>query len=147
MLSFDTNILIYAVDRTAGDRHLVCARLLTAATSASAALSEQSLFEFLHVATRKRRYHMADAALMVRAWLRNFGLMLAPATIVEDSLELLTAHRLQVWDARMLATCAANGCDVLLSEDMADGETYGGVLVLNPFNSANADQLAGLLTQ
>src|SRR5262245_16942577 len=127
MLSFDTNILVYAADRTAGDRHLACARLLTAATSVVAALNEQSVFEFLHVTTRKRKQPLPDAALMVRAWLKNFALMLPPATIVEDSLALLNSYQLQIWDAHMLAICAANGCDVLLSEDMTDGVQYGGV--------------------
>jgi predicted nucleic acid-binding protein len=144
MFSFDTNILVYAADRTAGDRHRACARLLAAATSAAAALNEQSVFEFLHVTTRKRRQPLPDAALMVRAWLKNFALMLAPTTIVEDSLSLLGSHHLQIWDAHMLAICAANECDVLLSEDMTDGARYGRILVLNPFNPANTGQLAGL---
>jgi predicted nucleic acid-binding protein len=68
-----------------------------------------------------------------------------PATVVEDSLALLDSHHLQVWDAHMLAVCAANGCDVLLSEDMTDGVQYGSVLVLNPFNPANTGKLASLL--
>lgn len=145
MLSFDTNILVYAADRTAGARHLACARLLTAATSAEAALNEQSLFEFLYASTRKKKQPLRDAVLMVRAWLKNFALIVTPATIVEDSLELMGSHRLQIWDARMLSVCAANGCDVLLSEDMTDGARYGRIRVLNPFNPANARALTGLL--
>ena len=145
MLSFDTNILVYAADRTAGGRHVACARLLTPATSASAALSEQSVFEFLHVSTRKSKQPLSDAAQMVRVWLKNFQLMHGPTTIVEDTLALMSSHRLQLWDARMLVVCAANGCDVLLSEDMTDGAQYGHVLVLNPFNAANAGKLTNLL--
>src|SRR5687767_12136362 len=114
MLSFDTNILVYAADGTAGDRHFASARLLTAAVSAPAAVNEQSVFEFLHAATRKRRQPLADASRIVRAWLKNFPLMLSHATIVEDSLALMQSFQLQLWDAHMLALCAGNGCDVLL---------------------------------
>jgi predicted nucleic acid-binding protein len=145
MLSFDTNILVYAADRTAGARHIACARLLTAATSVSAALNEQSVFEFLHVSTRRRKQPLAASAQMVRAWLKNFPLMPNTTTVVEDSLTLLASYHLQVWDAHMLAVCAANGCEVLLSEDMTDGAQYGSVLVLNPFNPANTGKLADLL--
>lgn len=88
---------------------------------------------------------LGDASRMVRAWLKNFPLMLSPATIVEDSLVLLESYPLQLWDAHMLALCAGNGCDVLLSEDMTDGERYGRVLVLNPFNPSNTSKLASLL--
>src|SRR5262245_24652906 len=145
MLSFDTNILVYAADRTAGNRHLACARLLTAAASAEAALNEQSLFEFIYASTRKRKQSLLDATLLVRAWLKNFALLVTPATIVEDSLSLMDRHQLQIWDARMLSVCASNGCDVLLSEDMTDGARYGRVLVLNPFNPANTGILTGLM--
>ena len=57
----------------------------------------------------------------------------------------MSSHRLQLWDARMLVVCAANGCDVLLSEDMTDGAQYRPVLVLNPSNAANAGKLTNLL--
>jgi predicted nucleic acid-binding protein len=145
MVSFDTNILVYAADRTAGNRHLACARLLTAAASTESALNEQSLFEFIYASTRKRKQPLRDATLMVRAWLKNFALLVTPTTIVEDSLALMSAYQLQIWDARMLSVCAANGCDVLLSEDMTDGALYGRVRVLNPFNPANTSILTGLL--
>lgn len=145
MLSFDTNILVYAADSTAGSRHLASIQLLAAAVSAPAALNEQSVFEFLYAATRKQNQPMAVAARMVRSWLMNFPLMLSPPTVVEDSLALLDSYPLQLWDAHMLAVCGGNGCDVLLSEDMADGARYGRVLVLNPFNPANTAKLASLL--
>jgi predicted nucleic acid-binding protein len=44
-----------------------------------------------------------------------------------------------------LATCAAHGCDYLLSEDLQDGAQYGGVTVINPFNAANAPLIGQLL--
>jgi hypothetical protein len=37
------------------------------------------------------------------------------------------------WDALILTSAIAAGCDRLLSEDLADGASYGGVCVENPF--------------
>jgi predicted nucleic acid-binding protein len=37
------------------------------------------------------------------------------------------------WDAAILEAGRALGCDVVLSEDLSDGEDYAGVRVENPF--------------
>lgn len=141
MWSFDTNILVYAADRTAGDRHAASIKLLANASWGQAALNEQGLVEFIHVATRKLKQPLPDVARLVQAWLNNFALMTAPATVVEDTISLLNSHSLSVWDAHMIAICRAHGCEGLLSEDLADGASYGGVHILNPFNPLNARAL------
>ena len=145
MWSFDTNILVYAADRTAGNRHAASVKLLENAALGQAALNEKSLVEFLHVATRKLKQPLPDAAKLVRAWLNNFPLMTAPSTVLEDTVSLLTSNSLSVWDAHMIAICSAHGCEGLLSEDLADGASYGGVRILNPFNLQNAGALLEIL--
>jgi predicted nucleic acid-binding protein len=145
MLSFDTNVLVYAADRQAGDRHEKSAKLLSAAISRDVALNDQSLVEFTHVMTRKQKLSLSDAALMVRAWLNNFALITAPGTIIEDTFSLLSSYRLSTWDAHMIAICDAHGCDFLLSEDLTDGALYSGVRVLNPFNPHNTSTIGNLL--
>ncbi|HEX3485488.1 MAG TPA: PIN domain-containing protein [Micropepsaceae bacterium] len=145
MWSFDTYILVYAADRTAGNRHAASIKLLASSVSGQAALSEQSLVEFLHVATRKLKQPLPDATKLVRAWLDNFALMTAPLTVLEDTVSLLASHSLSVWDAHMIAICRAHGCECLLSEDLADGASYDGVRILNPFNPRNAAALLEVL--
>ncbi|GFG75628.1 hypothetical protein MBOT_29930 [Mycobacterium botniense] len=51
-------------------------------------------------------------------------------------LAALAAHRrfgLSYWDAAILEASRSLGCDVVLSEDLSDGEDYAGVRVENPF--------------
>ena len=145
MLTFDTNILVYAADRQAGARHVTSAKLLGTAVSANAALNEQSLIEFVHVVTRKQKLPLSHADAFIRAWLGSFALLTSPATIIDDTMSLSSTYALSIWDAHMLALCAGNGCGVLLSEDLADGAVYGGVHVLNPFNPKNAQPIGRLL--
>lgn len=145
MISLDTNILVYAADRQAGARHAAAHRLVTAGAGRNVGLTEQSLVEFLDATTRKARMSLADAATAVRGYLAYFTLLMPQDTVVEDTTVLLAGHRLSVWDARMLAVCAAHGCSHLLSEDMQDGASYGSVVVLNPFNPANAATVANLM--
>ena len=39
------------------------------------------------------------------------------------------------WDAALIEAARALGCDVVISEDLSDGQDYNGVRVDNPFRS------------
>jgi predicted nucleic acid-binding protein len=43
---------------------------------------------------------------------------------------------ISIWDALILRAAEVAGCGLVLSEDLADGATYGSVVVENPFRSA-----------
>lgn len=58
--------------------------------------------------------------------------------------DLSTDHRFSIWDAVILSA-AAQGCRLLLSEDLQDGFTWGGVTVVNPFASPRHTLLEALL--
>jgi predicted nucleic acid-binding protein len=146
MLSLDTNVLVYAVDKAAGTRHVHARQIVDRAAPSGAVLTEQSLFEFFHVATRKGKMSASDAETVVRKFARDFALMLPHPSIVADVLALQSRHRLGIWDARLLAVCAAHGCTHLLTEDLQDGAAYGTVTVVNPFNAANARLIGQLLS-
>ncbi|HVZ90748.1 MAG TPA: PIN domain-containing protein [Rhizomicrobium sp.] len=146
MLSFDTNILVYATDNSAGLRHRAAHRLISSAVGKDVGLTEQSLIEFLHVATRKARLSLSDAAKAVRGYLTYFPLLVPHGGIVADVLALLDRYRMETWDARLVAVCAARGCTHLLSEDLQDGAHYGSITVVNPFNPANAALIGRLLS-
>lgn len=45
-------------------------------------------------------------------------------------------YRLAWWDSLVVAAAEAQGCDVLLTEDLQEGALYGGVRVVNPFTLA-----------
>jgi len=143
--SFDTNVLVYATDRSAGQRQAAAVDLLQRAASSDCALTEQSLVEYLNIATLKARQPLEAAARVVREWLQNFPLLVPTTSVVRDTLAMLAQYRLSIWDARLLAVCAVHDCRVLLSEDLQDNAVYGGVRVLNPFNLSNTHKIAELL--
>jgi len=146
VISLDANILIYSADMDAGSRYVTAKEIMVAANRGNTALTEQSLFEFFHASTRKGKMSTSDAASVVRELTQNFSLLLPYPTVINDTFALIARHNLSIWDARMLAVCAAYGCDHLLSEDMQDGAQYGGVTVVNPFNAANAPLIGQLLS-
>ena len=48
---------------------------------------------------------------------------------------LATTHRYHIsyWDAAIIEAARTLGCHEVLSEDLSDGQDYGGVRVTNPF--------------
>jgi predicted nucleic acid-binding protein len=46
---------------------------------------------------------------------------------------LAAVHQFSIWDGVILAAASQAGCRLLLSEDLHDGFTWGGVTVANPF--------------
>lgn len=148
MFALDTNLLVYSLDTDAGPKQKEALQFVTlAGQSGAAVLTEQSLIEFLHAALRKRMRPLAEALDSVRKWAAVFRIIIPDATVVARTLFLIENHRLSVWDARLLATCASNGCNLLLTEDLQDGALYGTVRAVNPLNPANSEFLQGALAQ
>jgi predicted nucleic acid-binding protein len=42
-------------------------------------------------------------------------------------------YGIHYWDAAIIEAARSLGCDTVLSEDLSDGQDYGGVRVINPF--------------
>ena len=143
--SLDTNILVYAVDRDAGERHERSRELIGRAARRDCVLTVQALGEFFHATTRKNLLEAARARAFVRDWLDVFPVTAADDTALVDAMEAVEEHRLSFWDAMLWATARRIGCSAILSEDMQDGRRLSGVAIINPFAADAADRLAALL--
>ncbi len=53
--------------------------------------------------------------------------------IVEAALSARASYQISYWDAAIIEAARAAGCHQVLSEDLADGQDYGGVQVVDPF--------------
>jgi predicted nucleic acid-binding protein len=61
-------------------------------------------------------------------------------------MNLATERQLGIWDAIVLCAAADAGCRLVLSEDLQEGFTWGGVTVVNPFARSLHPLLAALLS-
>ena len=64
--TLDTNLLVYAVDRDAGERHHRAIDIVDRAVDQDCVLTLQVLAEFFHAVTRKGKLPIADAAERVK---------------------------------------------------------------------------------
>ncbi len=131
--TLDTNILVYALDRQAGDRHIAASRIIDQAALADCLLTLQAVSEFYAAVTRKRLVPAAEAVAQARDWLDMFQTVPASANAIRAALTTAAAGQASYWDALLVATAAEAGCTAILTEDLADGSILHGVRVLNPF--------------
>ena len=143
--SLDTNILVYAVDRDADERHRRSRELMAQASRRDCVLTVQALAEFFHATTRKNLLEPARASAFVRSWLDVFRVVAADDSALLDAMDAVEEHRLSFWDAMLWAVARQNGCSAILSEDMQDGRRLSGVEFVNPFADDAAPRLAALL--
>lgn len=132
-VTIDTNVLVYAVDRSAGEKHAHAVWLLDAAVDWNCVLALQALNEFFAATTRKRMMPVADAVAQVEDWLRLFPIQTAGPGTLRRAMAAVREHRLSFWDAMLWATAREAGCTLLLSENFQHGRVLGGVRFHNPF--------------
>ena len=131
----DSNILIYAHNADAGEKHRVAGALLRDLWEArDGRLSTQVLQEFYVNVTRKIKHPLPRAE--AREIIRNYALWVehpTTATTVARASELEELAQLSFWDALIVASAEAHGAHELISEDLQHGQTIAGVRVRNPF--------------
>jgi predicted nucleic acid-binding protein len=143
--AFDTNILVYAVDRSEGDRHVTAALLVERASrKRRGVLILQTLAEFYSVTTGKLRGRPED---MLRFLDRLRTVLAVHAADARDFDRATRGDRygLSFWDAMLWATADRVVVKYLLTEEFPDGRTLGGVTFVNPFKHENERFLAEIL--
>jgi predicted nucleic acid-binding protein len=143
--TLDTNILVYALDRQAGDRHGLAGRIIGLAVWANCCLTLQSISEFYAVVTRKRLVSVAGARDQALDWLDMFPVVGASAGAVGTALTTAATGRVSFWDALLVITAAEAGCTTILTEDLADGTLLADVRIINPFAGAALSAAAEML--
>ncbi len=132
-VTLDSNILVYSVDRDAGDKHDRAMEIVDSCVEKDCVLTLQALAEFYFVATRKGKMPREEAESLVADWQEIFPTILPNGTTLNRALGSVREHSLQFWDAMLWAVAAQNRVDVLLSEDFQDGRTLDSVRFVNPF--------------
>lgn len=135
-VTFDSNILVYAIDRQ-DPRHAFSADLIARAARGDCRQTLQSFAECFNVLTRKFRLPAAEAHGWVQSFQSLFPVAAADESDLAAAIDAVERHHLSFWDAMLWATAARAGCRLLLSEDFQDGRDLGGVLFVNPFVPAN----------
>jgi len=131
----DTNILVYAYDLSAGQKHDLAVQLVEACwENDNGCLSIQVLQEFYVTVTRKIAAPMIpQTARQLVADLAHWHLHTPDAGDLLQAIDLQQDYQLSFWDAQVVHSATSLGCKLLLSEDLNHLQTYGQTQVINPF--------------
>jgi len=138
-VALDTNVLAYAegVDHAPGDAAKVAlSRALMAGFEQALekpVLPIQSLAELHRLLIRLGRKSPGAASMAVREWQAGGETVFLGPDGLAAALTLAADHKLQIFDAMILASAVRAGCDLLVSEDMQDGFVWRGLTVTNLF--------------
>lgn len=129
----DTNVFLYAGSKDPADaaKKAVARHLLA---SEDIGISAQVLHEFIAAAVSKKRLgiELVEVKSTIAA-LQAFPIIPITSGLVMRALEVKTRYEISYWDAAIIAAAQELRCGVIYSEDLNDGQDYGGVVVRNPF--------------
>lgn len=140
----DTNVLVYAHDAGAPVKQSAAIGWLEELWRESRArTSMQVLNEYYVTLTRKIRPAPAaddvwDAVRSLLSW----NPQAIDANLLRAAWEVQQRHHLSWWDCLIVAAANAQDCVLLLTEDLQDGASYGGVTIRNPFTFGVAEAAA-----
>ena len=130
----DTNVWVYAVDAADPAKRERALEATAPAPRRDLVVSTQVLTEFYAVVTRKLAVPVSieEAEAMVRQ-LAVLPVVAIDSSLVVSAIAGSREWQISIWDALILRAADVAGCRRVLSEDLADGATYGSVVVENPF--------------
>ncbi len=131
----DTNVLVYAHDRSETRKQPVAQALLEELwANRTGALSTQILQEFYVVATRNLNPPMRRrAAREIVALYATWHLVQVDLPLILTASQLEERHKLSFWDALVVEAARRTGASRLVTEDLQGGRSIVGVRIENPF--------------
>lgn len=130
---FDSNIFLYAASKDPADveKSRRAARLIA---DTRFGVSIQVAQEFYHNARIKARLAIsAGQAETIIELLLARPLVTTDADLFARARGICERYQLRYWDAAIVAAAVRLGAPVLYSEDLSNGQDYGGVRIVNPF--------------
>jgi predicted nucleic acid-binding protein len=134
-ISLDSNLLVYFYDPRDPHKQSLAQQIVVAAARLDCMIGLQTVGEFYTTSTRKKVLSASLAGNEALNFLATFPNFPASSVSHRAAAREAVAGRLSYWDAVLLASAAEAGCTIMLSEDMKDGATLGGITVRNPFGT------------
>lgn len=130
----DTNIRVYAHDRSTGRKHDRANELLQKIWEAGNGVISTQVLQELCVSLRKKAAQPLSI-IELRRLIQDYlcwEVIVNTADATIEALDLESCFRISFWDARILQASETAGAAVVYSEDLSNGQKFGSVRVENP---------------
>lgn len=137
-LSFvDTNVLVYAFQKTPSPKTVVAKKLLDELILMQRLrVSTQVLQElFVNLTGKTKPACSFDEVLRILDALAAWPLEVIDYSTIRESIELAKQAKISFWYALIVVAAANSGAIILYTEDLNHGQEIFGVRIFNPFKS------------
>ena len=129
----DSNVLIYAFDKTSGEKRKKALALLNDLwMDRSGCISIQVMQEFYAATVRKSIIDREKAMQILHQYL-DWSIHSPKPEDVIGAIIIQNRYQISFWDAMILNSAMEMDCATVYSEDLNDGQFYGSVQIVNPF--------------
>lgn len=132
----DSNVLVYAHDVGAGERHEVARDLVRRLwRDRSGVLSTQVLQEiYVNLRRKAEKPVSREEALQLIEDYLSWEVVVNSERSVIEAIRIEKRFDISFWDALIVHAAQSAGAGTLYTEDLNDGQTYGSVRAVNPFS-------------
>lgn len=131
----DTNILVYAHDAGAKNRHETARELIGELWESNLGVISTQVMQELYVNIVKktaRPLKPKQAQRIISDYLR-WDVVVNTGESIVQAFDIESRYRISFWDALVVQAANSAGAEILYSEDLNHGQNYDGVQVINPF--------------
>lgn len=131
----DTNIVVYAYDVSAGDKHRIAEDIVDGLwRSGVGIISVHVLTEFfVTVATKIPNPIDKDTAKEIVRDFLKWDVVVNDGESVLKAIDIHQRYQYSFWDSMIIQAAIKGNATVLLSEDLSDGQVINGLRIKNPF--------------
>lgn len=131
----DTNIIVYAHDNSAGQKHNVARNILLNLWEArQGILSTQVLQEFFYIITKKITHPLnVQSARELIGFFLKWDIIINNGDSILEAIDIHQKYKLSFWDSMIIESAIRGNANLLLSEDLSDGLAIEDVIIKNPF--------------
>ena len=129
----DSNIFVYSFLNQDVVKKSVAAKIVAQSVrDRNGYVSLQVANEFCNVMTKKSGKAIDEISRALDVLDKLNFVQISTAT-ARQALEFKSRYGIQFYDALIVAAAVASGCDLILTEDLNDGQMYYGIKAVNPF--------------
>ena len=137
----DTIILVYAHDRAAGDKHHRARVLIEKLWNSGGGVLSTQVLQELCVNVRRKSSHplsVEETRRLIQDY-SSWTIVTNTAESVIEALDIESRYNISFWDALIVQAAGSSSATVVYSEDLAHGQSYGSVRVVNPLNGLSSE--------
>ncbi|MGF1545707.1 MAG: PIN domain-containing protein [Thiotrichales bacterium] len=132
---FDTNVLVYAFDKSEPEKQAVAKSLIRQFGGDGQLVVSTQVLQELYVTLSKmgkQTFSAEDAGEIVNDF-AEFTLVQVDKTMIASAMKRHQGKAFSFWDSLIVEAALQANCQLLFSEDMQDGRQLGALLLQNPF--------------